>query len=216
MLFLIDTTGSMITGGESSKLTAVQSAITPAFLAGIEAAATGAFAPDTISISWAAAEYKDVVGTGSFPTGWDISAPFGAAGAAATAIGGYGGLITDGGGTDPFEANYTALVEAAGLWDTPSGGGGLGGTGLGSAERIVVWIGDGGAHEALFDHEPAGDGPEDFAYPTTFQALSALREQSVAVYGINLGASGGAIDSIGSISLPQATTIAGATGGRLG
>ena len=215
VLFLTDTTGSMNADPGTGGLADFQAAIAAGggLLADIESSASSAFTPDPIAVRWAVAQYKDVVGSNSFPTGWTIDAPFGTAATASATIAAYTDPpITDGGGLDPFEAGYAALSDLAALWSTAPGSGGLGGAAIGDAERLIIWTGDGGSHEGVV----VFDSPSlTFTYPTTFQTLTDLREQSIAVYAMNIAAAEGGLDETGSLGLFQATTVTAATGGTL-
>jgi len=204
VLFLTDTTGSMSLLGNGG-IDQFQSAISSGggLLTSIEAAFP------SIDFRWAVADYHDVIGADPYVAPqYAVQAGFGTAAAAQAAVAGYSPSpdITTGGGLpgqEP-EQQYSSLVGLTGLWDSA-----LGGRALGAAERIIIWTGDSAANEGTIIYP----GPVVGAYPTTYTTFSTLREQSIAVYGLNMGPATGGIDTPGSLGFPQASKIAEATGG---
>lgn len=204
VLFLTDTTGSMSLLGNGG-IDQFKSAISGG--GGLLTAIEGLF--PGVGFTWAVADYHDVIGASPYPgPQYAIQASFGTALSAQAAIAAYdpSPSITTGGGLpgqEP-EQQFSSLVELTSVWETL-----LGGSGLGVAERMIVWTGDSPANEGVIIYP----GPVTGVYPTTFSTFSALREQSIAVYGLNMGPAMGGIDTPGSLAIPQASQIAEATGG---
>jgi hypothetical protein len=221
VVFLTDTTGSMV-----SELTLLQGALLPTALGGVTVGGviTDAEAANpTVDFRWAVADYRDFVGALSYGDGGpppdgisvgdDLSPSVTDVADANAAIAAWSITdITQGGAFDLDEQQYSALSNLTAGWDTTHAG-----RARGSTERIIIWTGDGAAHEGI--DEIMGDGAPSgvfFDYSaTTFSLFNALRAEGISVFALNGGGPMAGIDSLGSVGLFQASTIVEATGGEL-
>lgn len=216
IVFLTDTTGSMI-----SELALLQDALLPGGTTGGGGVIADAEAANlAVDFRWGVADYRDFVGAFSYgppPDGISVGDDLSPSGTdvadANAAIAAWSITdITQGGAFDLAEQQYSALSNLTAGWDTTHAG-----RARGSTERIIIWTGDGAAHEGI--DEIMGDGAPSgvfFDYSaTTFSLFNALREEGISVFALNGGGPAAGIDSPGSLGLLQASTLVEATGGEL-
>ena len=158
------------------------------------------------TFEWAVASYRDFEDGADYADGYKLDQAFTSnAATAATAIDSW----TASGGGDSPEQQIAALKKIAEEWETT-----VGGSAIGSGQRVILWGGDTNGWE---------NGAKSLAYPVLGSTIATLVAEQISVFAINKQSLGSGLDGAGVSDIDdmpadgrnQASAITAATGGKI-